>query len=55
MSGVLELTVAGRHVEDAHWVPAVIRSGVPRPLTGAAAAAATAQWDGRRSCTDLTL
>jgi poly-gamma-glutamate synthesis protein (capsule biosynthesis protein) len=54
VSGVLELTVVGRHVDRARWLPAAIRSGVPRPLIGSAADAAVAQWNGRRSCTDLT-
>jgi hypothetical protein len=54
VSGVLELTVSGRHVDQARWVPAAIRSGVPRPLGGSAAGAAVAQWTSRRSCTDLT-
>jgi hypothetical protein len=50
---VLELTVAGGRVSRAEWVPAVIRSGVPRPASGAAAASAIAQWNDRRACTGL--
>ncbi len=55
VSGVLELTMVGRHVDHARWVPASIRAGIPRPLTGAAADVAVAQWDARRACTDLSL
>ncbi len=54
VSGVLELTLTGRHVDLARWVPAVISSGVPRPLGGGAADAAVARWNTRRSCTNLS-
>jgi poly-gamma-glutamate capsule biosynthesis protein CapA/YwtB (metallophosphatase superfamily) len=53
VSGVLKVTVEGRHVTGSEWVPAAIRSGVPRPLSGSAAASAVAQWNDRRSCTGL--
>ncbi len=53
-TGVLFVTVTGRHIDRYDWRPAVIGGGVPRPLSGSAAAAALAQWQGRRSCTDLT-
>lgn len=36
-TGVLTLTVQGRAVTEARWTPAVIRSGMPVPLEGAAA------------------
>ena len=52
-SGVLTLTVRGRAVSDPTWTPAVISSGVPRPLDGAAADAAGASWQGLRDCTGL--
>lgn len=52
-SGVLLLTVAGRAVTAASWVPAQIESGIPEPLTGDAAAAGVSQWDSLRSCTGL--
>lgn len=55
VSGVLELTMVGRHVEHAQWVPAMIRSGIPRPLAAGAAESAVAQWNARRGCTDLSL
>jgi poly-gamma-glutamate synthesis protein (capsule biosynthesis protein) len=53
VSGVLRVTLTGRRVDRGEWVPAVIRSGVPRPLTGSSAADAIAQWNGRRACTGL--
>ncbi len=53
-TGVLFVTVTGRHIDRFDWRPAVISGGVPRPLSGSAAASALAQWQGRRSCTDLT-
>lgn len=53
-SGVLMLTVQGRGVTAAQWTPAQIRSGLPRPLTGAAAAQAKASWDSLRGCTGLS-
>jgi poly-gamma-glutamate synthesis protein (capsule biosynthesis protein) len=52
-SGVLLLTVAGRAVTAAKWVPAQIEGGVPQQLTGAAAAGALEQWNDLRSCTGL--
>jgi deoxyinosine 3'endonuclease (endonuclease V) len=53
-SGVLTLTVTGRTVSAASWTPAVVSRGVPQPLSGAAAAAAVADWQRLRSCTGLT-
>ncbi len=41
-SGVLTLTLSGRTVTSAAWAPARISSGLPLPLTGAAATAASA-------------
>ena len=52
-SGVLTVTVTGRQVDHYAWTPAVIESGTPRPLTGSDAQAATADWNHRRSCTNL--
>jgi hypothetical protein len=52
-TGVLLITATGRHINSYEWRPAVISGGVPRPLSGAAADAARAEWQGRRSCTDL--
>ena len=54
-SGILTLTVRGRHVDTAVWTPATIPGGggVPRPLTGLAATQAVAAFLQLRSCTDL--
>ncbi|EIV95009.1 CapA family protein [Frankia sp. QA3] len=52
-SGVLRLTVAGRAVTDATWVPARIVGGAPRPLGGAAGSQALAGWNALRGCTGL--
>jgi len=52
-SGVLTLTTRGRAVTGSRWTPAVLSEGVPRPLTGAAAAAAVASWSALRGCTGL--
>jgi len=53
VSGVLKVTTTGRHVDAYAWVPAAIGSGVPRPLSGAAASAAAESWTSARSCTGL--
>jgi poly-gamma-glutamate capsule biosynthesis protein CapA/YwtB (metallophosphatase superfamily) len=52
-SGVLLLTVRGRAVSRAQWVPAVISGGVPLPLEGAAAERAIAALQALRACTGL--
>jgi poly-gamma-glutamate synthesis protein (capsule biosynthesis protein) len=52
-SGVLTLTVRRHAVTKAVWTPAVIESGVPIPLHGAAATAARRSWLALRSCTGL--
>ena len=52
-TGVLTVTVTGRHVDGYAWSPAVIDGGTPRPLVSSDAAAATANWVARRACTDL--
>jgi poly-gamma-glutamate synthesis protein (capsule biosynthesis protein) len=53
VSGVLKVTTTGRHVDSYEWVPAAIRSGVPHPLSGAAASNAIASWNAARACTGL--
>ncbi|WP_462186446.1 CapA family protein [Frankia sp. CcWB2] len=53
-SGVLELTVAGRAVMAAAWLPARIVGGTPQPVTGAAGARALADWNALRACTGLS-
>ncbi len=52
-SGVLTLTVRGRAVTRAQWVPAVITGGIPIPVSGSAADRAVASWNALRGCTGL--
>jgi poly-gamma-glutamate capsule biosynthesis protein CapA/YwtB (metallophosphatase superfamily) len=52
-SGVLLLTLRGRAVTKAQWVPAVISGGIPLPLRGAAAERAVSAWQSLRGCTGL--
>jgi poly-gamma-glutamate capsule biosynthesis protein CapA/YwtB (metallophosphatase superfamily) len=53
-SGVVLVTVTGRDVDGYRFVPAQLHNGVATPLTGQAATGAVAQWNGLRSCTNLT-
>ena len=53
-SGTLVVTAQGRHIESIAWRPATIASGVPEPLSGAAAATALKSWNAAHDCTDLT-
>jgi poly-gamma-glutamate synthesis protein (capsule biosynthesis protein) len=53
-SGILHLTLTGRRVDDAEWLPAHITNGLPTMLEGDAAAAALSTWEGLRDCADLT-
>jgi poly-gamma-glutamate capsule biosynthesis protein CapA/YwtB (metallophosphatase superfamily) len=52
-TGVLTVTVTGRHVDGYRWAPAVIAGGVPRPVTGTAGEAARRRWAALRGCTGL--
>lgn len=52
-TGVLTVTVTGRHVDGYRWAPAVIGGGVPHPLLGTAADAARRRWEALRGCTGL--
>jgi poly-gamma-glutamate synthesis protein (capsule biosynthesis protein) len=52
-TGVLTLTVTGRHVDRYVWAPAVIVRGLPVPLSGTAAADARRRWIALRGCTNL--
>lgn len=52
-TGVLTVNVTGRRVNGYTWAPAVISGGVPRPLSGAAAATAQQRWASLRGCTGL--
>jgi poly-gamma-glutamate capsule biosynthesis protein CapA/YwtB (metallophosphatase superfamily) len=53
-TGVLSLTVNGRSVSNPTWFPGQIVGGLPHPLSGAAAAAASKRWEALRECTGLT-
>jgi poly-gamma-glutamate capsule biosynthesis protein CapA/YwtB (metallophosphatase superfamily) len=53
-TGVLTLTVTGRHVDKYVWSPAAVRSGVPTPLAGSPAVQAVSGWNQLRRCTPLT-
>ncbi|WP_307874444.1 CapA family protein [Frankia nepalensis] len=52
-SGVLRLTVQGRAVTQAQWVPARISGGLPRPATGADAEAILATKGSLQQCAGL--
>ncbi|HEY8060311.1 MAG TPA: CapA family protein [Acidimicrobiales bacterium] len=52
-SGVLRLTLTGRRVDAAEWVPVHLRAGVPETLTGSAAERAHAAWEDLRPCAQL--
>lgn len=54
VSGVLRVTVTGRDIDGFEWLPARIQGGIPRLLTGDAAAADVAAFDSRRACAGLT-
>jgi len=53
-SGIFTVTVTGRRVDAYRWHPARIADGVARPLAGDEAVTALADWESRRSCTNLT-
>jgi poly-gamma-glutamate capsule biosynthesis protein CapA/YwtB (metallophosphatase superfamily) len=52
-SGVLFVTMTGRHVDAYRWAPARIVDGVPNPLGGSERSAALDSWRSLRSCTGL--
>jgi len=52
-TGALQRTVRGHAVTAATCEPAVIASGLPQPLSGAAATGAVASWESLRSCAGL--
>jgi Bacterial capsule synthesis protein PGA_cap len=54
ITGALRVTVTGRDVDAYEWLPARIQGGIPRWLSGDAAAADVAAFDGRRACADLS-
>jgi poly-gamma-glutamate synthesis protein (capsule biosynthesis protein) len=53
-SGVLLITVEGRHILGSTFRPATILAGLPQPLTGTPAADAIQSWLAARSCTNLS-
>jgi poly-gamma-glutamate capsule biosynthesis protein CapA/YwtB (metallophosphatase superfamily) len=53
-SGVLVLRMQGRKILKAQWKPVRVVGGLPRLLTGSAAAAEYRRWTGLRRCTGLT-
>ncbi len=53
-TGVVTVSVTGRRIDGYTFAPARLRGGVPVPLTGDEATAATAAWQALRACTDLT-
>ncbi len=52
-AGILRLTMTGRRVDAAAWVPVHLDSGVPEALEGDEVAAARAAWADLRDCADL--
>jgi poly-gamma-glutamate synthesis protein (capsule biosynthesis protein) len=52
-TGVLLVTVDGRHVVDYQWVPARIVDGTPRPLAGSERQGALTSWRSLRGCAGL--
>jgi poly-gamma-glutamate synthesis protein (capsule biosynthesis protein) len=53
VTGVLRVTVTGRDVDAYEWLPARISGGIPRLLSGSAAAADQAAFTSRRACAGL--
>jgi hypothetical protein len=53
-TGVLVLTVDGRDIGPARWVPGQILNGLPTPLSGDAGTQAVQRWQALRPCTGLT-
>jgi hypothetical protein len=54
VTGVLTVTATGRDVDAYAWKPGRIQGGIPRLLSGDAAAQDLNAFNSRRSCTDLT-
>jgi poly-gamma-glutamate capsule biosynthesis protein CapA/YwtB (metallophosphatase superfamily) len=52
-TGVLTVTVTGRHIDEYEWTPGRISGSVPQPLTGPDAASELAYWEGLRGCAGL--
>jgi hypothetical protein len=52
-TGVLFVTATGRRIDSYRWVPARIRDGVPRPLSGSEQSSELRSWRALRGCTGL--
>jgi len=52
-TGVLKISVTGRHINRYDWVPARIVNGSPTPLGGSSRTSAIASWRSLRGCTNL--
>jgi poly-gamma-glutamate synthesis protein (capsule biosynthesis protein) len=53
-TGVVQVTVTGRHVDKYEYIPGTVRGAVATPLTDDSAQAALDYWVGLRTCTGLT-
>lgn len=53
-TGVLLVEIDDRRVVGYRWAPGRLAGGVPQPLMGDDADVAVANWEFRRTCTDLT-
>ncbi|MEY2421218.1 MAG: hypothetical protein QOI95_1285 [Acidimicrobiaceae bacterium] len=53
-TGVIQLTVTGRHIDKYEFIPGVVRGAVATPLTGDAAQVALDDWNNLRACTGLS-
>jgi poly-gamma-glutamate capsule biosynthesis protein CapA/YwtB (metallophosphatase superfamily) len=54
VTGIFVVTVTGQRVDGYEWVPARMIDRQPVPVPGVEAAAARADWEDLRRCTDLT-
>jgi len=53
-TGVIQVTVTGRHIDKYEFIPGVVKGAVATPLTDAAATEAVDYWNSLRPCTGLT-
>jgi poly-gamma-glutamate synthesis protein (capsule biosynthesis protein) len=53
-TGVVVVTVTGRHIDNYEFVPGIVNGAVATPLEGADAQAAVDAWNSLRPCTGLT-
>jgi poly-gamma-glutamate capsule biosynthesis protein CapA/YwtB (metallophosphatase superfamily) len=52
-TGVIQVTVTGRHIDKYEFIPGIIEGAVATPLDGADAQAAVEEWNTLRPCTGL--